>query len=350
MGVPYLIPTERFSRCIAASKKVWWDIESDVIRGRRFDRASKFLPDGLTLASRLDFLSSDDKVYFSQVQGRTYAHMFGLVERFIGAKVLEISRDHWLGDQVALEALVRFCEEELKHQALFRRVEALTSEVMPAGYSFTWDPNEVAAAVLGKSSWAVLALTLLIELFTQSHYRESIREDADLSELFKDVFLFHWKEETQHAILDELEWRRLDAGISNEARDAAVDELIALVRAVNAIVRGQALADSDYFARTCGRDLSPTELHILRHTVLDGYRFQYILAAEFQRLVDIDREPTRHIDTADRETLDLRARMRAVLPGTRHPPVRHALSGFGFDALDQPTHRVGVDAIDDTAI
>jgi hypothetical protein len=106
--------------------------------------------------------------------------MFGLVERFIGAKVLEISRDHWLGDQIALEALVRFCDEELEHQALFRRVEALTSKVMPAGYSFTWDQN------------AVLAATLLMELFTQSHYCESIREDADLSGLFKDVFLFHW--------------------------------------------------------------------------------------------------------------------------------------------------------------
>jgi hypothetical protein len=62
--------------------------------------------------------------------------MFGLVERFIGAKVLEMSRDHWLGDQVALEALVRFSDEELKHQALFRRVEALTSEVMTPGYKF----------------------------------------------------------------------------------------------------------------------------------------------------------------------------------------------------------------------
>src|SRR6266850_3277966 len=127
IGVSYVIPTEWFSRCIAASKKVRWDIESDVIRGRRFDRANKFLPDGLTLAHQLDFLSSDEKVYFSQVQGRTYANMFGLVERFIGAKVLEISRDHWLGDQVALEALVRFTDEELKHQELFRRVEALTS-------------------------------------------------------------------------------------------------------------------------------------------------------------------------------------------------------------------------------
>jgi hypothetical protein len=219
MRVHYVIPSEQFSRCVTASKRVRWEIESDVIRGRRFDRANKFLPDGLTLASRLDFLSSEEKVYFSQVQGRTYANMFGLVERFIGAKVLEISRGHWLGDQIALEALVRFGDEELKHQALFRRVEALTSEAMPAGYSFAWDPNEVAAAVLGKSSWAVLALTLLIELFTQSHYRESIREDADLSEHFKDVFLFHWKEESQHTILDELEWRRLDAGTSAAARD-----------------------------------------------------------------------------------------------------------------------------------
>jgi hypothetical protein len=41
------------------------------------------------------------------VQGRTYANMFGLVERFIAPKMLEISRDHWLGDQTAFEALVR---------------------------------------------------------------------------------------------------------------------------------------------------------------------------------------------------------------------------------------------------
>ena len=167
MDISYAIPTERFARCIAASKRVRWDIESDVIRGRRFDRASKFLPDGLSLAGQLDFLSPPEKLYFSQVQGRTYANMFGLVERFIGAKVLEMSRDHWLGDQVALEALVRFGDEELKHQALFRRVEALTSEAMPPGYTFAWNPNEVAAAVLSKSSWAVLALTLHIELFTQ---------------------------------------------------------------------------------------------------------------------------------------------------------------------------------------
>ncbi len=278
MDISYAVPTDRFARCIAASKRMRWDVETDVIRGRRLDRADKFLPDGLTLAGGLDFLSPSERIFFSQVQGRTYANMFGLVERFIGAKVLELSRDHWLGDQVALEALIRFGDEELKHQALFRRVEALTAEVMPSGYSFAWDPNEVAAAVLSKSSWAVLALTLHIELFTQSHYRESIREDVGLSELYQDVFMFHWKEECQHALMDELEWRRLDAGISAEARDAAVDELIALVRAVDAIVQAQAAADGDYFARTCGRQLSASETRMMKQTILEAYRFQYILS------------------------------------------------------------------------
>ena len=40
--------------------------------------------------------------------------MFGFVERFITAKILETTRDHWLGDQTALEALIRFSDEELK--------------------------------------------------------------------------------------------------------------------------------------------------------------------------------------------------------------------------------------------
>jgi hypothetical protein len=232
-------PTEWFARCIAASKRARWDVENDVIHGRRFDLANKFLPDGLSLAGSLDFLSPAEKRYFSQVQGRTYANMFGPVERFINAKVLELSRAHWLGDQVALEALVRFGDEELKHQLLFRRVKALIGEVMPPDYSFSWDPNEVALGVLARSSWAVLALTLHIELFSQHHYRDSIRNDAEMSKLGKDIFMFQRREEAQHAIMNELEWRRIDAGANVEARDRAVDELIELIGAVDAIVRAR---------------------------------------------------------------------------------------------------------------
>jgi hypothetical protein len=186
-----------------------------------------------------------------QIQGRTYAKVFGLVERFINAKVLELSHDHGFGDEVALEALVRFSDEELKHQALFRRIDAMVSDVLPAGYRFDADPNAVAHAVLGKSTWAVLALTLDIELFTQLHYRQSIEPDAEVSDLFKDVFLYHWKEESQHAILDELEWVRHDAGLTAEDRDWAVDEFIELVAAVDGILQAQAKADASYFVATC---------------------------------------------------------------------------------------------------
>ena len=41
--------TDRYERCIQISKRVRWDVDEDVIRGRRFDTAHKFLPDGLSL-------------------------------------------------------------------------------------------------------------------------------------------------------------------------------------------------------------------------------------------------------------------------------------------------------------
>jgi hypothetical protein len=268
--------TDRYARCVQTSKRVRWDIDADVIRERRFDAAHKFLPDGLSLADTFTTLSVDEKRFVSQIQGRTYANIFGLVERFINAKVLELSEHHWFGDQVALEALVRFSDEELKHQALFRRVDAMVGDVLPHGYRFDVDPNAVAHAVLGKSTWAVLALTLDIELFTQLHYRQSIEPDTELSGLFKDVFLFHWKEESQHAILDELEWVRHDAGVTAEERDRAVEEFIELVAAVDGILQVQAKADARYFAATCSRAVDEPEACAIEAAFLRAYRWQYI--------------------------------------------------------------------------
>jgi hypothetical protein len=268
--------TDRYARCVEISKRVRWDIDQDIIRGRRFDTAHKFLPDGLSLTDAFTTLSVDEKRFVSQIQGRTYANIFGLVERFINAKVLELSEDHWFGDQVALEALVRFSDEELKHQALFRRIDTMISDVLPEGYHFDVDPNDVAHAVLGKSTWAVLALTLDIELFTQLHYRQSIEPDNELSELFKDVFLYHWKEESQHAILDELEWVRCDAGLTAEQRDRSVDEFIELVAAMDGILQVQANADAGYFAATCGRAVDEVEARAVAAAFLKAYRWQYI--------------------------------------------------------------------------
>jgi hypothetical protein len=270
--------TERYARAVEASRAVHWEIDRDVIKGRRFELAHKFLPDGLSLASEFATLSAAEKRLMSQVQGRTYANVFGLVERFITAKLLEIGREHSLGDQNALEALVRFSDEELKHQALFRRIEAMMAQAMPAGYRFDVDPDAVAGVVLGKSTWAVLVLTLHIELFVQNHYRHSIEPDGELSALFKDVFLHHWKDECQHVVLDELELRRIDGSLCEMERDTGVDDFIALVVAVDGILQMQAKADAAYFAAICGRTVAPAEAGQLAAALLKAYRWQYIFS------------------------------------------------------------------------
>ncbi len=281
--------SSHYSKCIEASRRIRWDIDDDVIRGRQFDHGKKFLPDGLSGVATLTFLDENDKRLLSQIQGRTYANMFGLIERFIGAKLLELSEDYWLGDQTALEALVRFTDEELKHQELFRRVEQMMAAGMPAGYSFVHPANDVAKAVLSKSTWAVLALTCCVEIVTQAHYRESIHDAAGLSELWKDVFLFHWKEESQHAILDELEWVRENAQLGAVQRDQGVTDLIDLVTAVDGILQAQAPADVDYFLRLCGKTFDKAQVAELRKAVLKAYRWQYIGSgvqqARFQKVL-----------------------------------------------------------------
>jgi len=298
------IQTEKYAQCIGASKRVRWDIDQDVLRGREFDTSHKFLPDSISGVDQLEFLSEDEVLFLSQIQGRTYANIFGLVERFINCKVLELSKFHWTGDQVALEALVRFSDEELKHQELFRRIEGMIASKMPPGYNFMPEPNAVAAAVLSKSTWAVLGVTLMIELFTQTHYLKSIQPDSQLSPLFKDVFLYHWKEESQHARIDELEWVRENATLSAEERNQAVDDMIALVGAVDGIVRAQAAADVAYFFNVKGSPLSEQKAQRMHDQVLRAYRWQYILSGaeerRFQKVLSamITGEQMRRIEAA----------------------------------------------------
>jgi hypothetical protein len=316
----YQLPSHRYAKCVEVSKRIRWDIDLDVIRGRTLDTNQKFLPDGLSQVYRLPFLNEAERRFYSQVQGRTYANMFKLVERFIGAKMLELGRDHALGDQIALEAVVRLTDEELKHQELFRRIELLAGADMPAGYVFLPNADEIAGFVLCKSTWAILALTCHIEIFSQVHYRQSIEADDTLSPLFKDVFMYHWKEESQHAIIDELEWMREDAKLDEPARDAAVNDLIALVAGVDGVVQMQAKQDAAYFCEHVDRAWQHAEIADVQAAMLDAYRWQYIVSGveepRFAALLAsvIDEAQNQRIGTAlapimkralDRQTLPL---------------------------------------------
>jgi hypothetical protein len=279
----------RYARALAASKKAEWEIDKDLMRGRIFDFSHKFLPDGLSRVDRLVFLSGDEARLLSQVQGRTYAYVFGLVERFISAKMLDQSRAKIFGDQLALEGLVRFSNEEIKHQELFRRMEAMMAPHMPAGYRQVADPNDVAHAVLAASTWSVLALTCHIELFVQSHYAQSIAPRAELCPLFRDVFQYHWRDECQHVIFDELEWKAEHQRLAAAERDQAVNDLIALVAAVDSLLQTQAASDAGYFCRSVERAFSAQEITQIERSVLGAYRWQYVISGvrhpHFNRLL-----------------------------------------------------------------
>lgn len=291
-----------YARCLTHSRKINWDIDRDVIRFRTLDSTQKFLPDSLSKVHELPFLDAQEQIFLSQIQGRTYAYIFGLSERFINSKVLEMSMQHSLGDQTALMALLQFSVEEMKHQELFDRIEVLAAAALPAGYQMTADANEVARAVLSKSTWAVLGLTCCIEIFTQLHYKESIRTSHNLSPLFQDVFRFHWLEEAQHATLDELEWQRIHDTLTPAQIDQGVDDLIALVQALDGILQAQAAADARYFISNCSRTFSPQQQEHIHHTVLKAYRWQYIVSG-----VQIERfqqELARKINAAQQARID----------------------------------------------
>lgn len=286
----------RYARSVELSKKSEWQIDRDLLQGRTFDFSRKFLPDALSQVDRLVFLSEGEARLLSQIQGRTYAYIFGLVERFISAKMLDQGRAHIFDDQLAVEALVRFSNEELKHQTLFRRMESMIDAHLPAGYGQVADPNDVARAVLAASTWSVLALTCHIELFVQAHYAESIGPREELCPLFRDVFKFHWKDESRHVVLDEIEWKNEHAKLSPIERERAVTDLIALVAAVDGILQAQSASDADYFIRSVSRAFSAEESTQIKTSVLSAYRWQYIVSGvqhkHFARLLASMTTPT----------------------------------------------------------
>jgi len=291
MSTPFLASSPiAYPRIVEARNRSRWDVDRDVIRGRRLDFTQKFMPDGLSLAGRLTFLTAHERCLLSQVQGRTYAGMFRMVDCFLRANLPLLARTHGNAYGSAYQALVRFTDEELRHQDLFRRIELLADEGMPPGYRFVPQATDVGAFVFGKSTWALLALVCHIEVFTQEHYRASIEHDVQLSGLWKDVFFFHWKETSVHGVLDEIQWAHEDSLIDAADRERAVDHLIELVQGIDALLLFQAPADVEYFIGACGRAFTSSEVERLHATTLAAYRRQYIvtgvLAPRFAELLD----------------------------------------------------------------
>ena len=192
-----------YQDCLDNSMRVSWK-EDDILGGKSFDFSKRFLPNKLTGVDEIGCLNDDEKRQLNQIMGNGYCHIFAFVEEFIVPTITEEAMNDVYGDEVKLRSLLRFAEEELKHQELFRRSIGLFGQGFGSECGLIPGREEVANVVRSKSKLAVLILTSVIEWFTQLHYIEHVRDDSDLDGLFRDLLRYHWVEEAQHAKMDML--------------------------------------------------------------------------------------------------------------------------------------------------
>ena len=264
-----------YADCLQKSYRVNWKI-GDVVDGRRFDPSRRWLPAQLSAADAVAGLSADDRTKLNHVEMGAYAHLFGYVEEFIAPRMIELARDFVLDNREAFDALTNFAAEEVKHMNLFREVRARIDEAVGLPLALLPGEKDVARAVLSKQTGAMLLLTAAIEWFTQLHYLSSFKDDDTLDPFTRHIFKSHWLEESQHARMDDLETRRAFAKISDRDRQAAVEDLVELVGAVDGLLQHQSRLDIENFERYRGRALGASERNDVYTRVLEAKRYTFI--------------------------------------------------------------------------
>lgn len=264
-----------YARCLENAYKVNWRIE-DVLAERRFDPEKRWLPLPLSGARHVSCLDAAEKRALTQVEMAAYAHLFGYVEEFIAPKVSELAKDYAIDQRGAFDALTNFAAEEVKHMNLFRRLRERVAEALGFQPELLGGEAETARFVLSKSTGSVLLLTAAIEWFTQLHYLDAFRDDAQLDPFTKHVFLAHWQEESQHAQLDHLETLRVFDAYTPAERDRAIDELIELVAAVDGLLQTQARSDVRNLTKLTNRGFTPVEQEDLFRGILSAKRWTFI--------------------------------------------------------------------------
>ena len=267
---------QRHARCLAALRRIAWDVERDLIRSRRPDFSRRFVPDALTSVGELGFLRPDQARRLSQLQACTYAHSAVRVARCVAAVTLRGGEAHWCGDAVALQTHVRVADDALKHQTLFRRLASMTLTGLPQGYRFDTQDDGLSRTVLRRGGWAAQALVLALVLSAQAHYRHSLDAAGTLCPLWEDVFLFHWKEASQHTVLIELAWQEAHARGGERDQQLGVVELGDLIDELAPAVQRQADSDAQFFAQVLSPGFGETEAVALRDLLRRAYRYRFI--------------------------------------------------------------------------
>ncbi len=241
---------------LAASHRAAWEIDDVIPPGAALDFSRPFMPEALARTAGVEGLSDRERLILNQIRGHDYLSLFGLVEEFILPFVLDHARPQLNGDDERVRALLNFASEEAKHIHLFKRFHAAFTRDFGEECKVIGPPEAVAAEVLRHDPLGIALIILMIEWMTQSHYVDSVKDDANLDPLFTSLLKHHWMEEAQHARLDTLMVEALADGRSPDELCVAIDGFFAIGLYLDAGLRTQTEFNLAAFERAIGRTLS----------------------------------------------------------------------------------------------
>lgn len=268
-----------YQTLIQLSERVAWRIDDVINTTTRLDFGRAFLPDSLVLAGEIRCLSPAEKLTLNHIRGNSYVHIFAFIEEYIIAVAVRHASAEVFGDEKTLRALLRFAEEESKHQTMFKRFGEVFSGSFATPCGVIGEAETVASVILAKSPIAVLLMTLHLELTTQEHFVECFREGKeDVDPLFRQMFRSHWLEEAQHAKIDVLELEKLAMEADKEALDKGFSDYIELVASLDNLLVEQANLDMESLSLAIGRKLSKVEQAEIFEVQKKAYRSTFIVS------------------------------------------------------------------------
>lgn len=265
-----------YESCIRASEKISWKVDEVMPAGTRLDFSRPFLPSALAARGDLPFLSAQEARAFNQIAGNAYLNLFAFVEEYILATVLQHAHAEMFGDHSAIRALARFADEEIKHQKLFQRYREAFLRDFAHPCEVLGQAAEVASVILSKSPIAVMLTTYHIELMTQAHYVECVRDNTDIDPFFARLLHSHWLEESQHARIDALELQKLVNEATPEQIRVAFDDYLDIVDAFDGLLRQQAEMDTRALQAACARTFDAPQLEALVGAQHRGYQRTFL--------------------------------------------------------------------------
>ncbi len=263
---------------INSSERVAWTIESVLPADAKFDFKRPLLPDSLANVAGIACLNERERLTLNHIRGNAYLYLFSFVEEYIIATVINHANAEIFGDHRELRALLRFAEEEVKHQDMFRRAVRLFEAGFGHRCEVIPNPEAVAEVILSHKPMAVLLITLHLEIMTQQHFVESFRRGTaeELDPLFRELLRHHWLEEAQHAQIDVLELHKLSADATPELRAQSLEDYIKIVTALDGLLHQQAVNDVASLAKVLGRRFTEAEHQEILNAQSSAYRRTFV--------------------------------------------------------------------------